>query len=183
MLWCGACGILKALLLWGLCAGQSVQTFTGRKINNTCVELAWDLLPGGPAPMGFVIEWPDPSRELEWTEQAVGMVQWIRVPPADRAVYVHGMSQCMHMCDTETEHRMCCMFFSTSHGALCALTGPFYADQHTFTLHTLYEDGEGKSIQCICKSFMLQVLKCNANNNLSCQENTDYLNNSMINAL
>lgn len=94
----GARGVFNALLLCGLCAGQSVQSFTGRKINNTCVELAWALLPGGPAPVGFAIEWPHPSWELEQTEAAVPTVQWIRVPPADRAAYVHGkpMSSKVH---------------------------------------------------------------------------------------
>ncbi|KAL2089708.1 hypothetical protein ACEWY4_014396 [Coilia grayii] len=63
---------------------QSVQTFTGRVINSTCVDLAWVLLLGGPAPVGFVVEWLDHSWE------AAGKVQWIRVPPAERAVYLHG---------------------------------------------------------------------------------------------
>ncbi|XP_031430873.1 leptin receptor [Clupea harengus] len=70
---------------------QSVQKFTGRVINGTCVDLAWALLPIGPAPLGFVIEWLDHSWELEQRGQAAaGKVQWIRVPPTGRAVYVHG---------------------------------------------------------------------------------------------
>ncbi|XP_062411830.1 leptin receptor [Sardina pilchardus] len=96
---------------------QSVQSFTGRMINSTCVDLTWALLPGGPPPLAFVIEWPHPNGELQQRGQAAENVQWIRVPPTDRAAYVHGH---------------------------------FYgAEQHKFTLYTLYKDGEGKPIQCI----------------------------------
>ncbi|XP_076133984.1 leptin receptor isoform X1 [Alosa pseudoharengus] len=102
---------------------QSVQSFTARVINSTCVDLSWTLLPGGPAPLAFVIEWPHPNGELQQRGQAAENVQWIRVPPSDRAAYVH---------------------------AFFPLTGHFYgAEQHKFTLYTLYKDGEGKPVQCI----------------------------------